>query len=62
MISEAKKKADTKYRAKAIVQKKIDLNRNTDQDILEWLEDKAFATYVKELIRKDIQSHQRPSE
>ena len=62
MISDAKKKADSKYRAKAIIQKKIDLNRNTDQDILDWIEGKAFATYVKELIRKDIHSHQRPSE
>lgn len=62
MISEAKKRADAKYRAKVIIQKRIDLNRNTDQDIIEWLKGKAFTPYIKALIRKDIQSHQSPSD
>ncbi|HAM31194.1 MAG TPA: hypothetical protein DCP49_07170 [Erysipelotrichaceae bacterium] len=54
MISDAKKRADAKYKKANLIQKKIDLNKNTDQDIIQWLEDKTFSTYVKQLIRDDI--------
>lgn len=54
MISDAKKRADAKYKKANLIQKKIDLNKNTDQDIIQWLENKTFSTYVKQLIRDDI--------
>ena len=54
MISDAKKRADAKYKKANLIQKKIDLNKNTDQDIIQWLEDKTYSTYVKQLIRDDI--------
>ena len=59
MVTEAQKKATAKYKARSIVQKKLDFNKTTDADILEWLEGKVFSTYVKELIRKDIQVAER---
>ena len=34
--------------------KKVTFNKKTDADLLEWLADKKFSTYVKELIRKDM--------
>lgn len=58
MISDAKKQADAKYKKAALVQKKIDLNKNTDQDIIQWIEGKKFSTYVKQLIRDDIAKHE----
>ncbi|MEY8543555.1 hypothetical protein [Dubosiella newyorkensis] len=58
MISDAKKRADAKYKKANLIQKKIDLNKNTDQDIIHWLEDKTFSTYVKQLIRDDIAKHE----
>ncbi|WP_439710658.1 hypothetical protein [Dubosiella newyorkensis] len=58
MISDAKKRADAKYKKANLIQKKIDLNKNTDQDIIHWLEDKTFSTYVKQLIRDDITKHE----
>ena len=32
----------------------IQLNPKTEQDMIDWLADKAKATYIKELIRKDM--------
>lgn len=34
--------------------KKVSFNRKSDSDLLEWIADKTFSTYVKELIRKDM--------
>lgn len=33
----------------------LQLNRNTDLDVIEWLEDKAKATIIKKLIREEMQ-------
>lgn len=57
MPTEAQKKATAKYKAKSILQKKVELNKNTDQDIISWLDGKSFSTYIKALIRKDIVEH-----
>lgn len=62
MVSEAQKRANAKYEKENVTRKVLKLYKSTDQDILDWLDGKVFATYVKELIRKDIQSHQSPSE
>ena len=35
--------------------KKVTFNKETDSDLLAWLADKRFATYVKELIRLDME-------
>lgn len=34
--------------------KRVTFNKGTDADLLGWLADKKFSTYVKELIRKDM--------
>ena len=34
----------------------IQLNRNTDSDIIEWLEDKQKATVIKKLIREEMRN------
>lgn len=54
MVSEAKKKANAKSDKKNTVGKYLKLIKSTDADIIEYLEGKAFNTYVKELIRKDM--------
>lgn len=33
--------------------KRVTFNKETDADLLAWLADKTFSTYVKELILKD---------
>lgn len=35
--------------------KRVVFNNETDADLLEWLADKTFSTYVKELIRLDME-------
>lgn len=54
MVSEAKKKANAKSDKKNTVGKYLKLIKTTDADIIEHLEGKVFNTYVKELIRKDM--------
>lgn len=54
MSTEAQKKASKKYDKENSVVKTVKFNKKTDKDILDHIEDKKFVTYVKELIRKDI--------
>lgn len=58
MITEANKRATAKYKKENIVQKKIELNKKTDADILSWIEGKSFSSYIKQLIRNDITKHE----
>lgn len=58
MITEASKRATAKYKKENIVQKKIELNKKSDADILSWIEGKTFSTYIKQLIRNDIAKHE----
>lgn len=56
MVSEAQKRAYKKYKDRTRVQFNIDLNSETESDIIDWLDrqdNKRGA--VKELIRKAIQ-------
>ena len=57
MVSESNKRAASKYKKKVIVRKSLEFNRNTDLDILEYLENDAepFATKCKRLIREEMQ-------
>ena len=53
--TEAQKRAREKYEAKATVQIKMKLNRNTDADILAKLDSVDNKQgYIKELIRADL--------
>lgn len=54
MATEAQIKASNKYNKTNTVSKHLRLNLKTDSDIIEWLENKSYATYIKELIRKDM--------
>lgn len=54
MSSEAQIRASAKYDKENVIRKSMKLNKNTDQDIIEFLKDKSFQTYVKELIRADM--------
>ena len=59
--SEALKKAVRKYQDKNIKKIGIDLNINTDKDILDYLETKDNRTsYLKELIRNDMKGLNKP--
>jgi len=55
MATEARKRANKKYRDKARVQLNLNLNAFTDADILEWLSEQDNKQgIIKELIRKRI--------
>lgn len=55
MRSEALKRAQAKYDAAKVVQIKMKLNKDTDADILERLEQEENKQgYIKRLIRADI--------
>lgn len=52
---DAKTKATMKYKKKNIKQMKLDLNRNTDSDIISFLEKcENKQGYIKALIREDM--------
>lgn len=54
-MTSSKMAAETRYKRKAIMQCKLDLNRNTDGDIIAWLEEKDNRQgYIKQLIRDDM--------
>lgn len=54
--SEAQKKATAKYKAKYQRRIVVDVNRKTEPEMLEWLENQpAIQTYIKQLIRKDME-------
>lgn len=55
MVSEARKRANAKYNKLNVVRKVVPLYP-TESDIKAWLDalDEPFATYVKRLIREDM--------
>lgn len=57
MTSSAQIKANNKYNKEKTILKSIRFTKETESDLLEWLEDKPFSTYVKRLIREDIEKH-----
>lgn len=56
MSTEAQRKAQRKYSEKNTVNKGVQFNRNTDADILAFLEqtNESFQALIKRLIRKEI--------
>ena len=42
-----------------ITVKKVTFNKETDSDLLAWLADKRFSTYIKDLIREDMKEEER---
>lgn len=59
MVSEAKKKANKLSDKKNTVGKYIKLIKSTDADIISWLNNnkEPFNSYVKRLIREDMQKN-----
>lgn len=54
--NERKKEYNKTYQKEKTTQRVLQLNYNTDIDIIDWLEkNRPFATYVKKLIRKDME-------
>ena len=59
MSSEAQIRASIKYNAKMIKQIKLALNKATDADVIEWLEQQEnMQGYIKKLIRDDMRKRQ----
>ena len=54
MATKAQKKARNKYNSSKTINKSVQLNKELDKDIIEYIEGKAFNTLVKKLIREDI--------
>lgn len=59
MVSEAQRRATDRYLKAHTVQKCMRINRETEKGLLAWVEsrDEPFATYVKRLIREDMERH-----
>ena len=56
---DSRTKANLKYKRKNIKQMKLDLNRNTDSDIINHLETcENKQGYIKDLIRKDMKKQE----
>lgn len=56
--SEAQRRAVRKYAAENVKQIRFEVNKNTETDVLERLESAPLrSTYIKELIRADIQQN-----
>jgi hypothetical protein len=62
MATDAQKKARNKYNKENIANKVISFNKNTEADLLEWIKDKKFGTYVKNLIRADMEAQKNGQE
>lgn len=59
-MTSSKMEAEARYKSRVIKQCKIDLNRNTDGDIIAWLEGKDNRQgYIKRLIREDMAATRR---
>lgn len=60
MVSEARKRANAKYAKHNVIRKSIALFP-TDHDIIDWLDslDEPCATYIKRLIREDMERKAR---
>ena len=59
-MQSGKMAAESRYKSRVIRQYKIDLNRNTDGDIIAWLESKDNRQgYIKRLIREDMAATRR---
>jgi hypothetical protein len=56
MTTEAQKRARNKYNKENIANKVVSFNKNTEAELLEWIQDLAFGTYVKQLIREDMKA------
>ncbi len=55
MTTEAEKSAKSKYDARTAKHYSLKLNKNTDKDLIEYLEKQSnIQGYLKELIRKDM--------
>ena len=56
---DSRTKANLKYQKKNIKQMKLDLNRNTDSDIISFLEKcENKQGYIKKLIREDMKKQE----
>lgn len=59
--SEALKRAKKKYSKENTINKTVQLNKNTDNDIIPYIQNlDNFSGYVKDLIRKDIANKKQP--
>lgn len=60
MATEAQRRARNKYNKDKLLNKTISFNRETESDLIDVIEklDVPLSTYIKELIRKDMKSHE----
>jgi hypothetical protein len=61
VTSKAQKEASARYQRSSTIVKSIKLIRNTDADIINYLEvmQKPFGNYVKNLIRSDMEAQKK---
>lgn len=60
MATEAQRKARNRNNAKNQITKTVAFYKSTENDLITYVEslEKPFTTYVKELIRKDMKTHE----
>ena len=61
MTTAPQKNARNKYNRANLINKTVSLNRNTESDIIDFLEslNEPFGGYVKKLIREDISKQEK---
>lgn len=62
MSSEAQIRASNKYNKTHTILKGIRFNKNTEKEMIEWLKNKQFSPYVKQLILKDMEGQKSRQE
>ncbi|WP_304809050.1 hypothetical protein [Ileibacterium valens] len=55
MTTDAQKRARNNYNTRKLTNKTVSFNKNTESDLLRWLENKSFGPYVKKLIKEDME-------
>ncbi|WP_286356400.1 hypothetical protein [Ileibacterium valens] len=55
MTTDAQKRARNNYNTRKLTNKTVSFNKNTESDLLRWLENKPFGPYVKKLIKEDME-------
>ena len=62
MSSPAQIRASNKYNKTHTILKGIRFNKNTEKEMIEWLENRQFSPYVKQLIQADMEAHKKQNQ
>ncbi len=62
MATEAQRNARNKYNKNNTLNKTVSFNKKTESELINWISDKQFGTYIKDLIFKDMEAKKKLNE